>query len=51
MKPNAHPRGTKIEEQKTSREQIQEELYAEALKYLNNFDNYDLIVDKPKKNY
>ena len=51
MKPIAHPRGTKIEEQKTSREQIQEELYAEAIEYLKNFKNYDLIYEKPEKNY
>ena len=45
MKPNAHPRGTKIEEQKTNREQIQEELYAEAMEYLENFKKYDLIYE------
>ena len=41
----------KIPEQKTPRDEIEKQLEKEALDYLANFDQYQLVLDKPKKNY
>ena len=50
-KPTTSGRGQQIDEQKTQREQIKEELLAEAKGYLDNFEKYDISIDKPDRKY
>ena len=44
-------RGQQVDEQKTQREQIQEELLAQAKSYLKNFEKYEISLDKPERKY
>ena len=50
-KPTTSGRGQQIGEQKTQREQIKEELLAQAKGYLDNFEKYDISIDKPERKY